>query len=409
MLRPVCLDVTRLVSRVGAGSHTGIDRTEYAYLRELLDLEMRLYGLARTATGYVLLDRGGLRSLKARLDGAEPWGRYDVAAMLSRRLSPARRTAEADLRRLSIAHARKGGLLRIASGLPAGCLYLNTGHSNLAKPVFDAIRQVGDARAAVLVHDTIPVRRPDLQRPGTPSRFDKKLLAVANGADIVICTTGTERGHVEREICNRGGRPVFVTAPLGIEEFSPPSACLADTTRESSFVVVGTIEPRKNLRLLIDVWNALVADPPATGVPSLHIVGQRGWETPNVLARLDALKARTSRVHEHGFLDDGAKAALIARARALLFPTFDEGFGLPPLEALALGTPAVCSDLDVFRETMGDAPVYADPSDMYQWLGVVRDLAGDVGAMRAEILGRSQGLALPSWRSHVNRVLSMIP
>jgi len=58
---------------------------------------------------------------------------------------------------------------------------------------------------------------------------------------------------------------------------------------------------------------------------------------------------------------------------------------------------------------MGDAPVYADPSDMYQWLGVVRDLAGDVGAMRAEILGRSQGLALPSWRSHVNRVLSMIP
>ncbi len=408
--RAVCLDVTRLVSRVGAGPRTGIDRVEYAYLRDLLSGTLLLFGLARTATGFVLLDRRGLRALKARIDGTEPWGDEDLQARLSLRLSLARRCAEADLRRLAVARSWKGGLPELlASGLPAGTVYLNTGHSNLEGTVFSAVRRVADARSAVLVHDTIPLRRPDLQRPGTARRFDEKMSAVAGASDLIICSTETERRHIEREIQRHGGHPGFVTAPLGIDVPVPAPRIRVAPPDGPFFAVVGTIEPRKNLRLLIRIWDRLADELGPSRVPGLCIIGRRGWETPETLACLDALKARCSEVREYSALDDGAKAAIVSRARALLFPTLDEGFGIPPLEALALGTPAVCSDLSVFRETMGDAPVYADPADMYHWLGVVRDLAGDSGAMRADRLRRAERLALPTWQTHINLVLSTIP
>jgi len=408
--RSVCLDVTRLVSRVGAGPRTGIDRVEYAYLRELLSRTPPLFGLARTSTGFVMLNQYGLRALRARIDGTEPWGSADFEAKLSRRVSPSRRRAEADLRRFAVARSRKGGLSDLlALHLPAGALYLNTGHSNLDGTVFSAIRRVKDARSVVLVHDTIPLRRPDLQRPGTVARFDEKMSAVAEGADIVICSTEAERGHIEREIQRRGGRPKFVTAPLGIDVPVPGPFVQVAPPDGPFFAVVGTIEPRKNLQLLIRIWNRLADELRPSRVPGLCIIGRRGWEAPGTLACLDALKARCSEVREYSALDDGAKGAIVSKARALLFPTLDEGFGLPPLEALALGTPVVCSDLRVFRETMGNAPVYADPADMYHWIGVVRDLAGDGDAMRADVRSRTQGLVLPTWQAHINRVLSTIP
>ena len=108
-------------------------------------------------------------------------------------------------------------------------------------------------------------------------------------------------------------------------------------------------------------------------------------------------------------LGRGAKAALLAGARALLFPSVDEGYGFPPLEALALGTPAVCAPLEVFRETLGDVPVYAEADDMYQWLSIVRALAGGDRSAGADIARRARDLVLPTWSDHVNRVLTTIP
>lgn len=407
--RPVCLDVTRLVSRVGAGPHTGIDRVEYAYLRELLARGGPVFGLSRTATGFVLLAREGLAALKARIDGSCPWGAADIEARLSRRLSPDRRRAEADLRALAAARARRGGLgPMLEKALPAGTLYLNTGHANLSDDVFDAVRHAALGAAAVLVHDTIPIRRPEFQRPGTVERFEKKLAAVARGADVVLCTSRTERQHVERELRRLGAGTDVVVVPPGID-VPVPERSEGRLPRDPYFVVLGTIEPRKNLSLVIDVWNALADAPPEGRVPGLCIIGRRGWERKETLARLDALKARCPEVVEYPDLGDGPKAALLADARALLFPSFDEGYGFPPSEALALGTPAVCAPLDVFRETLGDVPVYAAADDMYQWLKIVRELADGERSAGADIVRRAKGLVLPTWKDHVNRVLTTIP
>lgn len=407
--RPTCLDVTRLVSRVGAGPHTGIDRVEYAYLRELLARGGPLFGLSRTATGFVLLTREGLAAVKARIDGASPWGAADIEARFSRRLSPDRRRAESDLRALAVARSWRGGLAPMfARALPAGTLYLNTGHANLSDDVFDAVRNVSQGAAAVLVHDTIPIRRPEFQRPGTAERFEEKLAAVARGADVVLCTSRTEGRHVERELRRLGGGPEVVVVPPGID-VPAPERTDDPLPRAPYFVVLGTIEPRKNLSIVIDVWNALADDATEGLVPGLCIVGRRGWESEETLARLDALKARCPEVVEYSDLGDGPKAALLADARALLFPSFDEGYGFPPFEALALGTPAVCAPLDVFRETLGDVPVYAAADDMYQWLKIVRIIADVEHSEGADIVRRAKGLELPTWKDHVNHVLTTIP
>jgi glycosyltransferase involved in cell wall biosynthesis len=99
-------------------------------------------------------------------------------------------------------------------------------------------------------------------------------------------------------------------------------------------------------------------------------------------------------------LPDGAVASLLLGARALLFPSLAEGFGLPLVEAAALGTPVIASDLPVIREVLGDYPVYLDPVDSYPWMETVKTLA----------LSQTRQTALtpPTWRDHFNTVLNLV-
>ena len=402
--RSVLLDVTRLASRVGAGPATGIDRVERAMLRGLLARDTELYGLSRTARGFVVLDRAGLGLFARQLDGAAPWGPADLAGRLSLRLPEARRAAESDLRRAATARAGRSGLAAmLAAALPAGTVYLNVGHSNLGDSVFAALRAVPAARAAVFIHDTIPLRLPRTQAPGATARFAARLAVAGHHADVLLCPSRAERDHIAAAL-GEARRQEIAVVPLGTDRVVPdPQALKAagGPPLAPYFVAVGTIEPRKNIGLLLDLWEHLERAPPPGGLPGLCLAGRRGWETPAFFRRLDALKARLPALREFPDLSDGAKAALVAGARGLLFPSRAEGYGLPPLEALSLGVMPVCAPLPVYAETMGDAGVYADPDDMYHWASIVCALA-DGGP------GVTSGWTAPAWDDHVNTVLATI-
>jgi hypothetical protein len=132
---PICLDLTRLLSRTGM-VHTGVDRVEWAYLEWCLSLDRPVYGLVRSAFGYLLLDRSGLTFAHAHLKAGD-WGVSAGLSQLAFKLSPTRRAAETALRKHAIGRTLPASLPRLLKRhFSNGALYLNTGHSNLTKRVF---------------------------------------------------------------------------------------------------------------------------------------------------------------------------------------------------------------------------------------------------------------------------------
>ncbi len=383
------LDLTRLVSRLGGPPFTGIDRVELAWLTALLGRADPVWGLVRTRTGFALLDRGGMARIAA-LAGGAALPPADWLSRLSRSGDPGRARAETAARRVAAGRSWRGGLGGLLRRLPAGFAYLNTGHADLTPGVFAALRR-RQARIAVLVHDTIPLDHPEYASPGTPAAFRRK-LAVAGTADLLVFSTAAAREAARSHLLRM---PPTVVAPLGATPPRPgPRPALAGLDRPY-VVMLGTIEPRKNHALMLDVWQGWDEG------PGLLIAGRRGWADAALLARLDASKARDPRVTEVAGLSDAAVAALVRDARALVFPSLAEGYGLPPVEALALGTPVIVSDLPVLREVLGENAVYARADDPYQWRAAILRAA-------AEGYPRPTPVMPPPWESHVNAVLTAL-
>lgn len=410
------LDLTRLVSRVGRGPFTGIDRVELAYLQALLARPEPLFAVLRSAPGHVLLDRDGAAALLGRLKGDARWGNPDWLARLHLRQTFPRRCAYADLRRL--AHGQAPGWRGLARllprKLPRGVVYLNTGHANLSAPMLAAVRQVPQARIAVMIHDTIPLDHPDCTRPGVPERFAAMLGRVATQADLVICNSAVTEAALARHLGT--ALPPTLVAHLGTDPPRPDPGALAAAAPPALrraldqgrpvFVVLGTIEPRKNHALLLDTWELLaqrLGHGDSARMPLLAIVGARGWRNEAVFNRLDTGPLVGSDILELGALNDGAAGALMSRARALLFPSRAEGFGLPAVEACALGIPVVCSDLPTFREVLRDYPVYVANPHSYAWADTIQGLA------RPDPPGpRPVPPWLPDWETHFDTVLARV-
>src|SRR6185369_7849581 len=128
--------------------------------------------------------------------------------------------------------------------------------------------------------------------------------------------------------------------------------------------------------------------------PMLVIIGQRGWEAEHVLAMLDRAPSLQGHVLELNNASDSELAGYIAGARALLMPSFVEGFGIPVVEALQLGTPVIASDLQVFREIAGDIPHYLDSSDGAGWERAIGEFLTD-GQERRRQLALVRSCTLP--------------
>ncbi len=360
------LDLTRLVSRLGRGPLTGVDRVELAYLSELLNRPEPLFALVRTRLGFVLLDRVGADAIKARAIGA-PLGGADLLGRLLWRGNPLRARAEADLRRLALARCPRWGLsAMLRRHLPTPVAYLNTGHANLTDHGLQSLRRVPGLRIAVLVHDAIPLDYPQYTRAGMSAVFARKMAAVSRHADRVIYSTNDARQRVEAHFARMGRVPPAVVAALGVA--SPPVIVPKPRPRPY-FVAIGTIEPRKNYGFLLDLWQALPQRLPPEQMPDLLILGHRGWADPALFARLDAAPPHVTVLEG---LPDDAVFSLLLGAQALLFPSLAEGFGLPPVEAAALGVPVFASALPVLQEILGDYPVYLPATDSYSWLETIR-------------------------------------
>src|SRR6202022_1322602 len=114
---------------------------------------------------------------------------------------------------------------------------------------------------------------------------------------------------------------------------------------------------------LLNLWGRLAATMALP--PRLFVIGARGWENEQVVDLLERSHRLHGLVEERNHLNDEGVESLLSRARALLVPSFVEGYGLPLAEALASGVPVICSDIPVFREVGRDVPDYVDPLDLF--------------------------------------------
>ncbi len=185
-------------------------------------------------------------------------------------------------------------------------------------------------------------------------------------ADHVI----TDASYVRQEIIDEFGvAPERITSvPLGSREIFHPRSreqCRQVLQERGldyrGFVLcVGTLEPRKNLELAIRAYSALPER--FRRRRPLVMVGMRGWLTSKLESLMQPMVA-SGEIRPLGFTSDEDLAVLYAAALSLVYPSLYEGFGLPPLEAMASGTPVIVSDRSTLPEVVGAAGVQIDADD----------------------------------------------
>lgn len=391
------LDITRLVARAGSAPLTGIDRVERAYLRALNLQEDRFYLACRTALGWLMADGSIAAQLLQWIDHPDS---LPVPALIDRLIAWPRQTPalEAALRVAAVARLRPGALAGwLRSHCPQGGCWISVGHMNLNDPTLAAVRQVG-LDPVVMVHDTIPLDHPGWSGKDAPARHLAAVQATVRHARLILCPS---QSTAEGLRCHATGvLPQVLVAALGVEKPAADAALLpaAFGPTHACFVAVGTIEPRKNIGLLLDVWDGFLRNLPAAAIPHLHLVGRPGWGCDSLLARLRHLSGTNGTIFHHQDLADGGVAALLDRATALLAPSRAEGFGLPPAEAAARGIPVLATDLAVTRAVLGEYPQYLGADDNQGW--------SDAILASATFPRKNPPLALADWTAHFNMVFN---
>ena len=297
------------------------------------------------------------------------------------------------------------GILRHWSNLKGsgrGRPYLNVGHTGLDSPGFRDWVSRSQIRPVYLVHDLIPITHPQFCRAGEDDRHRERMMTVLQTAAGVIGNSHATLGELGDFATSAGlAMPPTLAAWLGSDPL--PSLPTAQQTRRPTFVTLGTIEGRKNHLLLLDIWSRLI-DRLGSEAPQLLIIGQRGWEAEPVFDLLDEDSRHRGHVIELDRCSDEELAQHLASARALLFPSLAEGFGLPLIEALGAGVPAIASDLPVFREICGDIPTYLDPLDGSAWEAAILDYAAADSQARRAQFERLKSFRAPTWEEHFKSV-----
>jgi len=389
----IALDLSRLLSRAGRGTPTGIDRVELAYAEHLIANGASACFTALSASGGLgLLQRQTAEQFVAAI-GAAWRGGLDPAHQ-NRQVRRIARQA-----RIALLAGRQRALMAQLRTSSAPPVYLLVSHHHLEKRSLIArLKERSRARFICLVHDLIPIEFPEYAKPGQAANHLSRIETAVQFADALIVNSVVTRDALQPHLDRAGRAPPVLVAPFGVDLPAAPIDRDPPFDRPY-FVYVSTIEARKNHLLLLNLWRRLATEL-GDRAPLLVLVGQRGWETENVVDMLERCPALRGAVIEHNAMPDGEMVRLLTGACALLLPSFAEGFGFPLIEALERGVPALCSDIPALRETGGTVPDFIDPLDGPGWHAAILDYAAPGSSRREAQLARLSFWDPPRWDHH---------
>lgn len=243
------------------------------------------------------------------------------------------------------------------------------------------------------VHDAIPITQPALSQID-PTRHRRLLEALAGCAEHVLTVSEAARRDI---IDSLGCDPSVISACLPGLSVQPGIAPLPPELHENGYLLfVGSVEPRKNLLRLAEAYVAS-----GSALP-LVIAGPDGWRAEEIAPRL----AATPGIVRMPYVDRPVLMSLIAGARALLFPTITEGFGLPIVEAMQLGTPVLTSRGGATEEVAGGAALLADPLSVPELTAQIGSLADPalLAALKTRGLARGANFTVRAFADRLNQV-----
>jgi len=237
-----------------------------------------------------------------------------------------------------------------------------------------------EQKLVVTVHDVSFIRYPEAH-PADRIRDMERFPEAIEKADAII----TDSYFTARELsdCFSVNSAKVVPIHLGVtSQYYPRNenqviSCLQgyDLTYQSYVLVVGTLEPRKNLRLVLDAYRSMPVK--LQERYPLVVIGMKGWGSDDQLDKDMAFLINSGRLRLLGYVPLDEMPLLYAAAKLFVYPSKYEGFGLPPLEAMASGTPVITSNRASLPEVVGDAGIQVDAENTEMLLHAMLEVLGD--------------------------------
>ena len=252
-------------------------------------------------------------------------------------------------------------------------------------------------RRVITVHDLTYKRFPELLQKETLANLESHMQREIALADAIVCVSETTRQDLLEFYEVDPQRVVTIHSGVAIT----PTADSGPRPADRYILFVSTIEPRKNLSVLLDAFDRLKKRGAYDG--ALVVVGKIGWESKSIARRL-----RGRDIHHLDYLGAEPLGAVYRNAEMFVFPSIYEGFGFPLLEAMAYGVPSIAARSSSLPEIGGDAALYFDPTNACELEQQIERLLQDSDLRRDLVARGLQRAAMFRWDATAERTLEVL-
>lgn len=277
------------------------------------------------------------------------------------------------------------------------------------KGIYESFKEKG-AQIVFLVHDILPIQYEEFFVKGTKEKHEKYIQDISSISDLIITTTNAGKKDLEEYLSRSKCYPKIKVLPLGSNISNKNSIMVTKNKSkniEFSFIMIGTIEPRKAHLQVIEAFDLLWKNETDTNqVSTLTIIGKEGWLVKDTLKRIKEHPLLNKRLFYKDNLNDKELSLYYEKATAIIMASYAEGFGLPLVEAMYYQKPVIARDIKVFREIASDYPTYFEdtksPEDLANILISFINLKKN-----KEISSKIINHSYLSWNNHTKKLIQI--